>query len=530
MQLDQYQVEGIDNVARKIAQGMKRIVCQLATGGGKTVMFAGLCNRWLQKSQKDILILVHRDELLKQSRKTIYEWHGIISEPIVAGQKSINPARIYVAMVETANNRLKKNPNYFRNVGLVIIDEAHLGNFTKMLDLFGDAIILGYTATPKNTSKKVPMNKLYEDIVCCVDIPYLIELHDWNPERGLLPCVTYSAKNITQQEKAEWSTTMGEYANKEMTQTFTKSKHVHNTVLGYEKHALGKKTLIFNCSIEHSQIVNQAFLDAGYNSRHLDSDNCTEREREDTLSWFKNTPDAILNNIGILTTGFDEPSVEVIIINRSTKSLPLWLQMCGRGSRPFPGLKFFTIIDMGDNVITHMEWSEPRPWEYIFNNPDKPMPKAGVAPIKICVECEGIIAAQARVCKWCQALQPIPEPTYDDKVIEFVMVTKNTDIKKLVDENAGMRKINGDPVNKYHTLHRVKHDIINAFKAQFGAKKIDDATAYKLLAAYQDQVQDWCKLVGKNYNMWHKTEPSKWFQEELKNTFKWEPAVLQLAV
>jgi superfamily II DNA or RNA helicase len=64
--------------------------------------------------------------------------------------------------------------------------------------------------------------------------------------------------------------------------------------------------------------VYETFREAGYPIRHLDNTSSTE-ERKDILQWFKKTPD-ILTSVGILTTGFDEPTVDTIILNRATKS------------------------------------------------------------------------------------------------------------------------------------------------------------------------------------------------------------------
>jgi superfamily II DNA or RNA helicase len=86
----------------------------------------------------------------------------------------------------------------------------------------------------------------------------------------------------------------------------------------------------------------------GYPIRHLDNTSNTE-ERKDILHWFKH-PDAILTSVGILTTGFDEPTVDTIILNRATKSLTLYYQMIGRGSRKLPNKDQFTVIDLGNNA------------------------------------------------------------------------------------------------------------------------------------------------------------------------------------
>jgi type I site-specific restriction endonuclease len=71
-----------------------------------------------------------------------------------------------------------------------------------------------------------------------------------------------------------------------------------------------------------------------------------------------------------LTTGFDEPSVETIILNRATKSLTLYFQMIGRGSRVLPNKEEFTVIDLGNNVARFGMWDAPMDWKEIFHFPD----------------------------------------------------------------------------------------------------------------------------------------------------------------
>ncbi|RYD94331.1 MAG: DEAD/DEAH box helicase, partial [Sphingobacteriales bacterium] len=130
--LRQHQHIGINSIARKISEGRRKVLYQLGTGGGKTVLFAALVQRYLLRQQKRVLILVHREELLQQACATLFRWHEIAAAPVTANTTYLPNVLVYVAMVETANNRLKKNPDYFGNVGCVIIDEAHRGEFVKM--------------------------------------------------------------------------------------------------------------------------------------------------------------------------------------------------------------------------------------------------------------------------------------------------------------------------------------------------------------------------------------------------------------
>jgi hypothetical protein len=137
----------------------------------------------------------------------------------------------------------------------------------------------------------------------------------------------------------------------------------------YTERSLGKKTLIFNNGINTSLYVYETFREAGFPIRHLDNTTSVE-DRKDILQWFKKTPDAILTSVGILTTGFDEPTVESIILNRATKSLTLYFQMIGRGSRKLPNKDSFTVIDLGNNALRFGLWNDPVDWQHIFKSPE----------------------------------------------------------------------------------------------------------------------------------------------------------------
>jgi superfamily II DNA or RNA helicase len=141
-------------------------------------------------------------------------------------------------------------------------------------------------------------------------------------------------------------------------------------LFAYEEVAVGRKTLIFNSGIESSRSVYELFKKNNYKVRHLDS-TFSDADRKDILKWFKETPDAVLTSVGILTTGFDEPTVETIILNRATRSLTLYHQMIGRGSRRLENKSRFQVIDLGNNVRRFGYWQEYIDWQDAFNYPDR---------------------------------------------------------------------------------------------------------------------------------------------------------------
>lgn len=512
--LRDYQEKLIYDLAKKAFNGNKKLVAQMPTGGGKTFTFAGITHRYLQRNNKKVLILVHRGELLKQTRRTLYDGYGLIGEAVTADVKHLSSSDIYVGMIETAYNRLKKNPKYFGEIGLLILDEVHVGNFRKIHAFFPDTLIIGFTATPVSASKKMPLKNEYDEICCSIDIPDLIA------EGALMPNRTYHVKNLN---RKELKIKNGEFDETYMADMMSKPKHLHNCVHGYETYARGLKTVVFNCNVEHSKLVTAAFIEKGYNARHLDG-STPQHLRDETLKWFKETPGAIINNIGVLTAGWDEPSIECVVVNHSTLSLPKWLQETGRGSRPFPNKKAFLIIDLGGNALSHGDWCARRDWEDMFQNPDKPSDGGGVAPVKVCDSCEAIIHASLKVCPFCEA-DVSRIINYDSERVEFELLTSTAplelDVPVLITTNSNKKD--------YFTLHQIKNKLISQARYQWSLKKLTDVQATEMHKIYQDAVKTWCHAKGKKYNQWHRETTAKWLSEEMERVFKYQEKLMEVA-
>ena len=506
--LRDYQLRLVSDLSKSMASGNRRMIGQLATGGGKTVTFATIGKRFIEKSKKKVLVLVHREELLNQTIKTLRDWYKVNAVPIQAGCKKAPIASCYVAMCETANRRLIKNPGFFGEIGLLITDEAHLGNHFKVYEHFPDSYIIGFTATPLSSKKDKPLKNYFDDIVCGIDIKDLIE------QKSLCQNITYSIKGNFDRTTAK--TRGGEFAEDEMAAEFKKFKSVKNTLSGYERFCIGKKTVVFNVNVSHSEMVNQAFIDAGYNSRHLDA-TCGHEYRKECLEWLNKTPDAILNNVGILTTGFDEPSVECIIMNKSTLSMPLWLQCVGRGSRPHETKECFTIVDMGGNAMSHGDWSDERDWHNIFHNP--PRKGEGVAPVKECPECERILKISQMQCECGFVFEKeIIEQKYDSIPAEFEIVTKGIDVKEIIEKNKHKKL--------YYPFYNLGHRLAIEFRSAFVGKKMNDQAAEDLLVFYNDKAKEWCHEHGKKYNQWHKEQAKENLYTHLQKFYpSWQPQI-----
>lgn len=528
MQLRTYQSDIVDKAALMLTS-FRKILIQLTTGGGKTVIFSNIAHRFYLKSLaansvkcKSVLIVVHRKELAAQTKRTLYNAYGITAQMIVAGTKYIPHAPVYIGMIESVNRRMEKLLRA-ADIGLVIIDECHVAVFNKLHDIFETQKIIGFTATPISSNKKNPLKNYYEEILVGPSIKELIQ------DNYLAQNITRAPKDVVDRKKL--AVLAGEFDERLMAIEYSKPKYIYNTVEAYERWCKGKKTIIFNVNISHNMEVCKAFIEAGYNAKTVDSENVSDKERDAIFGWFKTTEDAILLNVGIATTGYDEPTIRCVLVNKSVMGLNLWLQMTGRGGRVTEQKSMFDIIDMGGNAITHGDWSDERDWKKIFHNPPKPAEK-GVAPCKACPKCEGIVSASTRICplmdergELCGYVFPIKAPAPEEELQDFVIVTKGINIKAIIESN--------ELKSEYYSFYKAGNELVENAKNTITAMSND--TFNFILLRYFELIKEWAKTYQKKnkdnpdklksirYNQWHKNKAKEHLINKLKIEYpKWQ--------
>ncbi|CAM1343539.1 DEAD/DEAH box helicase [Tenacibaculum amylolyticum] len=358
-----YQKEALFNIFKSFENAPENyhLLYQLPTGGGKTVIFSEITRQYLKHYQKKVVIMTHRIELCKQTARMLGEFG--VENKIIDSKASLDDQGDYdcfVAMVETLNNRLNDDILDISDVGLVIIDEAHYNSFTKLFKFFNKSFILGVTATPLSSNIKMPMKDNYDELIAGESIATLIQ----NEYLAKANIYSYNVGLTSLEVGAN-----GDYTVKSSEDLYTNTNMLSKLLQAYEERAKGTKTLIFNNGINTSLYVYDTFKRAGLPIAHLDNTN-TKKERDKILKWFNETPNAIITSVSILTTGFDEPSVQSIILNRATKSLTLYYQMIGRGSRIIPGKSTFNVIDLGNNFHRFGPWGADLDWQKMFRAPN----------------------------------------------------------------------------------------------------------------------------------------------------------------
>lgn len=480
MQPYYYQQRGIDEIIKEF-ETHKSVLYQLATAGGKTAIFSFLTKWWLENNHTNVLILCHRTELVEQTEETLHTM-GVGTEPITAKvRRAQHHSRVYIGMIETANNRLKKNPYFFTDIGLIICDEAHIMVFHKVFSYFPKSKILGCTATPcvlkRVTFHKCPYCKerYDEPTTCCNEVtqewsrpftmseiyetivvgPTIDELIDFGSVVREISFIKQYADETSLKTDSD-----GEYTTESVDKVYSTDSAVFNVLLNYKELCQGKKTIIFNSSSKTNLAVYERFISEGLtNVRMFDSVNKEQSgSRAELLKWFEETDDAILMNVGVFTTGFDSREVQAIILNRPTGSLSLFIQIAGRGGRASKKIykDNFIFIDGGGNIERFGEWSSPRDWKEIFyKGTSKERAKViNATDIQDCPECGCLYPKSESTCPECGEEIP-PKTPREQKESEDVL----TPIREIPPPN-------GERIYKY-TLSQGEN-INFAFKIMIG--------------------------------------------------------------
>jgi superfamily II DNA or RNA helicase len=394
-----YQQHNKNLITEAFKSGKQAIIDCMPTGAGKTVCFADYAKDCITDGFA-VLIICNRKELITQAQKKLNSY-GIFPALIIPGKKD-KYSNIYLASIDTLRNRVKPTVNF------VIIDEAHIRAFDPIVLYYKaqGARIIGATATPIRYGKKfIDEFPDYTGQLCDVydDLIIPVQLSDLIKEEFLVPAITYGVELDLSGIKKKGN----DYDEKALFDKFNKPKRYAGVVSKYQQFCSGQKALIFNINVQDSINMAAEFTAAGIPSAHVDG-MTPLMERDRIFADFQQGKLMVLNNCSVATTGYDEPSIEVIIVNRPTMSMSLWLQMCGRGARPHQGKAYFSIIDMGGNVWAHGFWQQDREWSL---DPKFVSRTKGAAPIGDCAKCGALIPLNIAVCPYCEAINKKKEET-----------------------------------------------------------------------------------------------------------------------
>jgi len=344
VELRPYQQEALDSIKSFIENNVTRQLVVLPTGAGKTVIFTHLPQHI--DNALPMLILAHREELLTQAKDKL-EWSNphLTVEIEQAENHATTNANVVVASVPTlgrdGSDRINRFPrDYFRTI---VIDEAHHAaapTYRRILDYFENSFTLGVTATPQR-SDNTRLTDVFDEIVYYKTIVDLIE-QGW-----LSRIVGYRIQTDT--DISEVQSREGDYVVSQLEDTINTPQRNATIVASYMEICGDAKAIAFCAGIEHANDLAASFRQASINAEVIIGSTPSE-ERHAILARFSSGETRVLVNVGVLTEGFDEPSVEAIILARPTRSTLLYTQIVGRGTRLFEGKEHCKVLDFADTT------------------------------------------------------------------------------------------------------------------------------------------------------------------------------------
>jgi len=343
--LRDYQQDLISKTFAAWSSGMRKVLLQLSTGGGKTIIFAVVASELTCRGE-GVLVVAHREELILQAADKMAVTTGVQPGIIKAGYKPTD-SLIQVGSIQTLARR-----KTYPKAELVIVDEAHhasAASYRKLLDAYPNALILGVTATPRREDG-YGLRDVFDHLVCSISTLELITL-GYLTEYKLIAGFKYSKHKVPQKR---------DFTKKELEQVASDYKP-EEVLKQWNNFCAGKKTILFAVNVMHSKAIAAKFRAAGISCEHLDGET-PQSERKAILDRFKSGTTKIISNCAILTEGFDCPDSEAVVIARPTTSVTLWLQMLGRVLRPAPGKNYATILDMTDNWFRLGRPCDNREW------------------------------------------------------------------------------------------------------------------------------------------------------------------------
>ena len=356
MQLRPYQEEARAKVQQEWKEGRKRTLLVLPTGCGKTIVFSKIIEDRVKMGER-VLVLAHRSELLEQASDKLMTATGLGTALEKAENTSIGSwFRVVVGSVQTMQRekRLSKFPsNHFDTI---IIDEAHHAisdGYQRVLEHFGEANVLGVTATPDRGDMR-NLGSYFDSLAYEYPLVDAIKSGYLSKITAITIPLELDLSTVSQQagdfKASEIGTALDPYLDQIADEMVKQCKD--------------RKTVVFLPLVKTSQKFRDILNAKGFKAAEVNGES---KDRAEILEDFDKDKYNVLCNSMLLTEGWDCPTVDCVVVLRPTKVRALYSQMVGRGTRLAPGKENLLLLDF----LWHTERHELcRPAHLIASSPE----------------------------------------------------------------------------------------------------------------------------------------------------------------
>ena len=431
MKLRQYQEQSIDAIKNWFGTQTSPPLLVLPTGSGKTVVFATLIqNLYRINPNKRFLILAHRQELISQARdKLLSVWPCAPYCIMAAGLKEFDAtAPIVIASRDTLAS--KKRLHACEPFDLIVVDEAHHvgpdknSRYRKILshlEEIGDPYVMGVTATPYRMGQGMIYgmedDHYFGGVAHQVTIPELIE-QDYLCR---LSAFAVADSAIIDASTARLKFKGGDYRESDLELIAMEEHTIVQIIDDWIDKAFSKgrtSTVFFCVTVAHAYKMCMYLKKSGIKAAAITAET-PAKERVQILEDFESGEINALCNVAVLTEGWDAPRTDCIAILRPTKSLGLYVQICGRGMRTWGDKQDCLLLDYGENMKRHgcIDRAKPK------NNRDETDDK-----IWICDSCLGVNDWDEQFCFECGEPKPKPEIKIEEDPVQGEGIGPDRDV------------------------------------------------------------------------------------------------------
>lgn len=334
MDLRPYQQEAREAIFEQWDSGVLKTLLVLPTGCGKTIVFAKVTEDCVRHGDR-VLILAHRGELLEQAADKIRKSTGL-GCAMEKAESSCQGSwfRVVVGSVQTLmrEKRLGQFPaDYFQTI---IIDEAHhciSDSYQKVLNHFGQAKVLGVTATPDRGDMR-DLGSYFESLAYEYTLPKAIKEGYLSPIKALTIPLKIDMSGVGVQAGDFKASDIGTALD----------PYLQGIAQEMEEYCKDKKTVVFLPLVKTSQKFRDVLNEHGFRAAEVNGDS---QDRAEVLAAFDKGDYNVLCNSMLLTEGWDCPTVDCVVVLRPTKVRSLYCQMVGRGTRLAPGKDHLLLLD-----------------------------------------------------------------------------------------------------------------------------------------------------------------------------------------
>ena len=413
MILRDYQTDAVNAVFQWWDRGTGKncLVCS-PTGSGKSVIIAELV-RQIVTGWPDtrVMVIVDSRELIAQNCKTLNIHAPNIKTGVYSSGLDSRQTRAQVLFCGIQSVYSKAFE--FEKTDVIIIDECQMISrkaqsryavFLKDMSVANPSVTLvGFSAT----IFRMDTGMLHEgDGALFQGIAYVCDMKRLINEKYLVPLISKgggSAKINLSGVKIQGH----EYNQTDLAYAADDPELIRLAVNEIVECGKDRKAwLVFTCGLSHSEHVASEFRKHNIDCEIVTGDTPSE-ERDNIVNKFRDGKLRCLINVAVFTKGFDVPRVDLLALMTSTRSTGKFVQICGRGMRPFPGKDNCLLLDFGSNVILHgmVDEIDPQRKKDIFQCVKK------APPVKECPSCGVIFHARIMTCPSCGFKYDIPEAT-----------------------------------------------------------------------------------------------------------------------